>query len=216
MKYLSINVAIGLSGILSFASIFPLLKLKLNAGNDKKIKKYTSINQHLIDLPKALTNIRGGLALMFLGGMVGGITFSAKEIISSLASTYGVDIRLIGIIAATAMAGRIVGTDIEKLLKIGHKTLLFLLVISTIIAQMLFYRLKYSLASESPQTYVASVLSSLTLVGKFFSSGIIFTLSLFTGFNAFHPSFIAIAFIISIFGGYPVFILNGNNVDNRS
>ncbi len=53
--------------------------------------------------------------------MVAAIMFSSKDIISSFNTVYGIDISIIGLVGAAAMAGRIVGTLLEK--RLNHSCL---------------------------------------------------------------------------------------------
>jgi len=175
------------------------------------------------DLPTALRKVDGGLALIILAGLVGAVTFSAKEIISSLNTVYGIDISLIGIIAVMAMGGRIIGTILEKRLQHSYRVLLFVLVLvvsataiievnhtlgivlilaSTVVAQMLFYRLKYKLSHQAPETHIASLVSGLSLVGRSASGDIILLVAGFTSLGYFYLSFVGIAVVLATLGGF--------------
>lgn len=222
VKYLSIEIAVGLSALIVFCSIIPLLLMKITKSSNEQARKIIPIKQQISELPRALRKVKGGVLLIILAGMIGAITFSAKEVISSFNPVYDLDISLVGIIAALAMAGRIAGTAIEKRLNVGHKALLLSLVLSvgltvyidssramgvvfmllsTVIAQMLFYRLKYRLASEAPQSHVASLVSGLSLTSRLFSGGIILITSAFAAAGYFHLSFAGVSLILLVLGG---------------
>ena len=127
-------------------------------------------------MPNSLRKVDGGFPLIIFGGLVAAVLFSVKEVTSSLAPVYDIDISLIGVIAGLAMGARILGTYIEKRLLISSKVLLIyfsavvtattvvyfnvyigmlLLIASSALAQMLFYKLKYQLSSQAPQSHVA-------------------------------------------------------------
>ena len=223
-KYASIEIAIGLSSLLAFVSMLPLLFV--NAEKPKRTEQDDySITKQIKDLPKTIRKVNGGVSLILLAGLVGSVLFSAKEVISSLNTIYGVDIGIVGVIAALAMAGRIVGTTLEKRMDIGQKVLLALLsffvfltaavdlsvaigvlciLLSTVTAQMLFYRLNYKLASEAPDPNVASLVSSLGLVGRLSSGGILLVIGLLAGVGLFHVSFIVLALVLAIARGFLV------------
>mgnify|MGYP000274165268 CR=1 FL=1 len=219
VKYLSIDIAVGLSAALAIASAVPLLLVKTKP--ETKNKKVSSFKSQLTELPGALKSVIGGPSLILMAGMVASITYSAKEIISSLNPVYQVDIELIGLIAALAMLGRIIGTALEKQIDLGDKTLLSMLTIvvgatvfidfniplgiglllaSTVVAQMLSYRLVYNLSSQAPQTHIASLLSGLGLIGRLFTAGIVFITGIFTSLNYFHLSFLAVAAGLALIG----------------
>ena len=218
----SLDFAIGFSGALAIAAVVPLLFVAVPAKN-KVNTKYTSIIAQVKDLPTALRKVDGGLSLIILAGLVGAVTFSAKEIISALNTVYDVDIALIGIIAAMAMAGRIIGTILEKRVQASYRVLLLILAVlvsatavidinntlgiililsSTVIAQMLFYRLKYKLSYQAPETHVASLVSGLSLVGRSASGGIILLVAGFTSLGYFYLSFVGIAVVLTVVGGF--------------
>ena len=220
VKYLSMNIAVGLSGFLSLASVIPLLFM-LNIGKVDLAK--VSFVQQVAGLPGALRKVDSGLSLIILAGLVGSIMFSAAQIASSFNPIYQVDISWVGIIAAMGMLGSIVGTIIEKRLRISYRPLLFVLVTiiistvviesniaagivlfvtSSVVAKMLSYRLVYRLSSQAPQSHIASLLSGLALLGRLFTAGIIILAGVFAGYGHFNYSFLALGLILAVFGGY--------------
>lgn len=220
VKYLSMDIAVGLSGIMALASAIPLLFM-LDIGNEDRTE--ASFFKQITGLPSALRQVNCGLSLIILAGLVGSIMFSAAEVISSLNPIYQVDISWIGIIAALTMSGRILGTIIEKRLRIDYRPLLLVLVTivistviiesstitgivflvaSSIVAKMLSYRLVYRLSSQAPQSHIASLLSGHALLGRLFSASIVILAGLFAGYGHFNYSFLAVGLILAVFGGY--------------
>ncbi len=221
VKHLSMDIAVGLSGVLALISLIPLVFVLPNSEKEDRTK--TSFVKQIAGLPNALRQVDSGISLILLAGIVGSIMFSAKEIVSSLNPIYQVDISWIGIIAAMTMMGRIIGTIIEKRLHIGYRPLLFVLVTivastviiesntiagivfliaSSVVAKMLSYRLVYRLSSQAPQSHIASLLSGLALLGRLFTAGIVILASIFASYGHFSYSFLSIGLILAVFGGY--------------
>jgi len=220
VKYLSMNIAVGLSGVLALASAIPLIFI---LDIRKEGRTEASFLKQITGLPSALRQVNSGISLIVLAGLVGSIMFSAAEVISSLNPIYQVDISWIGVIAAMTMLGRIVGTIVEKRLRIGYRPLLFVLVVivistvviessiiagivflvaSSVVAKMLSYRLVYRLSSQAPQSHIASLLSGHALLGRLFSAGIVILAGLFAGYGHFNYFFLAVGLILAVFGGY--------------
>jgi len=79
----SLDFAIGLSGVLAIAAVFPLLFVAVPA-RSKVNMRYDSIIAQVKDRPTALRKVDGGLVLILMAGLVGAGAFRVKEIISSL------------------------------------------------------------------------------------------------------------------------------------
>ncbi len=216
VKYLSFDAAIGLSSLLAFLSIVPLFFI-YQIMSSRAADTYVSFRKQVGDLPASLRNVDGGFPLLTFGGLVAGVLFSVKEIVSSLSPLYQVDISLIGIVAGLAMGARIIGTYVEKRMLISSRVLLLwfsavimatsvvslsvyagmaLLVVSSALAQMLFYKLSYRLSSQAPQAHVASIVSGLTLTGRLSSGGMIFISGILAGNGYFHLTFLIVGLLL--------------------
>lgn len=220
VKYLGVDIAIGLSALLAIVCAIPLLLIK-QSNNAAKKTRSVSASQQLMQLPSALKHVSGGFYLLLLAGVIGGILFSAKEIISTFNLEYNVDITIIGLLAGLAMLGRIIGTAIEKRIKATYVPLVVLLIavigltsfieinttvgiafmlLATVAAQMPFYRLRYQLSSQAPDSHVATLGSALTLSGRLAAAGVILLTGLFTNAGYFYATFVTLAAILLVVG----------------
>jgi len=219
---LGINVAVALSSALALIATIPLFFIKQPAPS---VQVKDTISGHIYGIPRAMRSVQGGFSLLLLAGLSGALTFTAKETISSLNIVYSVDIRTIGIITGLAMISRIIGTILEEKAKITYKTLLLVLILlvsatividvnvlvgivlillTSIVAQMLFFRLRYRLSSTAPEKHIAALVSGLSVSAKLASSGIVFMTGIFAGYDLFHVSFIAVAVTLVLSG---IFVL---------